>query len=266
MAVFEPAQLQPERRRSTRPDRRLLARQATATSRCRAARRRRCSSLRASASRGTCRAPARRSCAAATGIFNYHDPQGRRRDDGPARRRHIVDDRPEPRLMSGIPNITPGVARISVNAIDPNDEKQPAHAELEPDGPAPTAVEHRRWRAPTWAARATSCCNDGLAEHQHGAVRRDAGQPGGECRTTYRPFQLYGDINMIASQPVFELPLVAEPGEPSDRQVQLHRGLHAVEGARHPRRAPGRGGVHRPTWRSCGLYSYGILGNDRRTC
>ena len=96
------------------------------------------------------------------GLFNYHDPQGRRRnDDLPAGSR--LDDGQRNVLLSDIPSIVPAAARIALTAIDPNDEKNPRTQSWSLTRPAPPAVEHDGRELATWAARAISCCNAGLA-------------------------------------------------------------------------------------------------------
>ena len=89
----------------------------------------------------------------------------------------------------------------------------------------------------------------------------------------YRPFQLYGDINVIDAQPVFELPLVAEPVQPPDRQFsftgaytfskalgirggQQGRSIQPPDLSRDPpvlvRRARQRPPAHRSAWPTAG--------------
>ena len=180
------------------------------------------------------------------GIFNYHDEQGPFSGtlDVPAGYRQTTVS--GPRAPAQYPeHRRPPCARIDATAHRARRRPAAADAELEPHRAAPAAVEHdvrdvvRRQQERPAAQRR-------LGQHQHPAVRRRAQRR--QRRMPARPFQLYNDDQRHAAQPVLELPLVAEPAEPADGPVQLHRRLHLLEGAGHPRQLAGPLGAAARAW------------------
>lgn len=129
------------------------------------------------------------------GMFNFHDEQGPFSNliDLPAGHQ-VTTISGNPRL-SAIPSITPGVAKPSVTAIDPTDDRQPRTQSWS------LTLQRRLPFSLTWetsyvGSKSDRLRNDGLNNINtvpFGAMLND---PDGNA-DNYRPYQLYGGLSVI---------------------------------------------------------------------
>ena len=102
--------------------------------------------------------------------------------------------------------------------------------------------------------------NDGLNNLNivpFGAMLND---PNGDPNL-YRPLPRVRRPAGVAAHALPELQRAADAPQPGELEVQLHGVVHVVEGARHPRRRPGRRRRSPPA--TSATRAYGILGYDR---
>ncbi len=164
------------------------------------------------------------------GLFNYHDEQaGAGTMDIPAG--HTLTTVSGNPLLSQIPSVVPSATRIGVEAFDPDDDLNPRTQSWS------LTVQRRLPYSMTFetsyvGSKSDQLRNAGLSNINIVPFGANAERPQRQCGCV-SPVAVVRRCQRHHAQPVFELPLVAEPVEPPDRQVQLHRGLHFLESARH---------------------------------
>jgi hypothetical protein len=194
------------------------------------------------------------------GLFSYHDPQaGAETIDLPTG--HISTTVQSPGLMSGIPNITPGVARISVNAIDPNDKKNPRTQSW-----SVTVQRRLPWSMTVESSyvgsKSDQLLNSGLAAIDSVPFGAMLANTGGDPNA-YRPYPSYNGINLLdhtlySNYNSWQNLVSRQTGKFSFTAAYTLSKALGIRGSTQGQAA------FPPDLSKLGLYSYGILGNDRR--
>jgi carboxypeptidase family protein len=195
------------------------------------------------------------------GMFIYHDEQGPFSGmlDVPAG--HVATTQCCGLLLNNVPGIVPGVAKIGLTAIDPNDDLQPRTQSWS------LTVQRRlpwnlTYETSYVGSKSDHLRNDGLANINTvplGAMLHD---PTGNA-DNYRPFQLWGGINLTTHT-------LYSNYHSWQNLVSRQTGKFSFTGAYTLSKALGIRGsaqgqsIQPPTIGQLREFAYGVLGNDRR--
>ena len=201
------------------------------------------------------------------GMFNYHDEQGPFAGtiDVPAGVTTTTDaSAATPFCCSDMPNVVPAATEIGVDGARSQRRSAAAHSELEPHRAAPAAVEYDG-RNGYVGSKSDRLRNDGIANINIVPFGAHAERTRAATRQLTGRSSCGGDINRDRAQPLLELPLVADAGQPADRASSASpaptpsRRRSASAAA-----AAGRRAIQPPDLSQLRQFSYGMLGNDRR--
>lgn len=194
------------------------------------------------------------------GLFNYHDEQaGAGTMDIPAG--HSVTTVSGNPLLSQIPSIVPTATRIGVEAFDRTDDLNPRTQSWS------LTVQRRLPWSMTFetsyvGSKSDQLRNAGLSNINivpFGAMLND---PNGNA-DAYRPFQLYGDINVIthnlySNYHSWQNLVSRQTGRVSFTAAYTFSKALGIRGGQQGR------AIQPPDLSQIRQYSYGVLGNDRR--
>ena len=194
------------------------------------------------------------------GMFNYHDEQaGAGTMDIPAgHTQTTVTGNP---LLSQLPNVVPTATRVSVEAFDPNDDLNPRTQSW-----SLTLQRRLPWgmtgESSYVGSKSDRLRNAGLTNINivpFGAMLND---PNGNA-DAYRPFQLYGAINVIdhtlySNYHSWQNLVSRQTGRFSFTGAYTFSKALGIRGTQQGR------AIQPPDLSQIRQYSYGVLGNDRR--
>ena len=172
------------------------------------------------------------------GIFNFHDAQGPYSGFIDLPYGVTFTNATNVAAVAGRQRQSQRAARHLTGAILARRRPAAADAELELHAAAAPAVADDASRPAYVGSKSDHLLNDGINNINivpFGAMLND---PNGDPNR-YRPLPQYGDLPVHAAHALPELQRAADAAQPAELAVQLHGGLHVVEGARHPRRRPG---------------------------
>jgi hypothetical protein len=195
------------------------------------------------------------------GMFNYHDEQaGAETMDLPAG--HTVTTVSGNPLLSQIPSIVPSASKIGINAIDPNDKRNPRTQSwsLTAQRRLPWNLTFETSYVGSKSDRIRNAGLNNLNAVPYGAMLND---PNGNA-DNYRPYQLYGStINLIghtlySNYHSWQNLLSRQTGHFSFTAAYTFSKALGIRGATQGR------AIQPPDLSQLRQYSYGVLGNDRR--
>jgi hypothetical protein len=194
------------------------------------------------------------------GLFTYHDEQaGAETMDLPAG--HTATTVSGNPLLSQIPNVVPGVSKVALNAIGPDDKKNPRTQSWS------LTVQRRLPWSLTFetsyvGSKSDQLRNAGLANINAVPANAMLNDPNGNA-DNYRPYLLYGDINvsdhnLYSNYHSWQNLLSRQSGKFSFTAAYTFSKALGIRGSGQGQQ------IQPPSLDQLRQYSYGVLGNDRR--
>ena len=194
------------------------------------------------------------------GLFNYHDAQaGAGTMDLPAGQRQTSVG--GGLLLSEIPNVVPGATRESIEASNPDDDLNPRTQSwsLTLQRRLPWSMTFETSYVGSKSDQLRNAGLDNLNLLPFGAM---LGNPDGDPNL-YRPFQLYGNINLIdhtlySNYHSWQNLVSRQTGKLSFTAAYTFSKALGIRGGQQGQ------AIYPPNLADIRDYSYGVLGNDRR--